>query len=124
MLSHLRERIATALARAQSATLATSGPAGLQALVVPCAASGTQVYLLIPRTSEHLLNLEHDSAAVVVTAEWQVRGRARVASAAECPTTLMRAPNAAWSEVVMVEPTRVSIAQPDGWGAAETIDLD
>lgn len=124
MLSHLRQHITTTLERARSATLATSGPAGLQAQVVPCAAKGVELCLLLPRTSEHLLNLEHDPAVVVATAEWQVSGCARVATAAECPARLLSAPDAAWSEVVIVHPTRVSIAQRVGWGAAETIDLE
>jgi hypothetical protein len=33
-------------------------------------------------------------------------------------------PNAPWSLVVEVHPTRVTIAQRQGWGAAETIDLE
>jgi hypothetical protein len=126
MLNHLREHIAATLARARSATLATSGPAGLQAHVVPCAASGIQLYLLLPRTSDHLLNLEHDRAVVVTTAEWQLSGRARVVTAAECATAqqLLEAPDAPWSVVVEVRPSRVSIAQRGGWGTAETIDLE
>ena len=125
MLNHLRQHIATTLEQARSATLATSGPAGLQAHVVPCMASGIQLYLLLPRTSDHLLNLEHDPAVVVTTAEWQVSGRGRVVTKAECAAALLlEAPNAPWSVVVEVRPTRVAIAQPTGWGAAETIDLE
>ena len=124
MLSHLRQHIARTLENAHSATLATSGPAGLQAHVVPCAASGILLYLLLPRTSDHLLNLEHDPAVVVTTAEWHMSGRARVVAESECPATLLDAPEAPWSNVVLVQPTRVSIVQREGWGAAETIDLE
>lgn len=124
MLGHLRQHIATALAHAQSAALASTGPAGLLAHIVPCAASGVELYLLLPQTSEHLVNLEHDPAVVVATTGWQVSGRARMASAAECPPALLGNPAAAWSQVVVVQPTRVSIAQPEGWGATETIDLE
>ncbi len=124
MLSHLYRHIATTLESAQRATLATSGPAGLQAQVVPCAASGTQLFLLLPRTSDQLLNLEHNPAVVVATAEWQIHGRARIAAAAECPAALLDRPEAPWCSVVLVQPARVSIARRDGWGAAETIDLD
>jgi hypothetical protein len=125
MLNHLRQHIATTLEKACSATLATSGPAGLQAHVVPCAAKGLLLYLLLPRTSDHLLNLEHDPAVVVATAEWQVSGRGRVVTKVEyAPAQLLKAPDAPWSVVVEVRPTRVTIAQCTGWGAAETIDLE
>ena len=125
MLNHLRQHIAATLAPARSATLATSGPAGLQAQVAPCMASDIQLYLLLPRTSDHLLNLEHDPAVVVTTAEWQVFGRARIVTELERPAALLLdAPDAPWSVVVAVQPTRVAIAQRMGWGAAETIDLD
>jgi hypothetical protein len=126
MLNHLRQHIAATLEQARSATLATSGPAGLQAHVVPCAASGVQLYLLLPRTSDHLLNLEHDPAVVVTTAEWQVSGRARIVTEVGCAAALrlLTAPDAPWSVVVEVQPTRVAIAQRTGWGAAETIDLE
>src|SRR6266545_6884657 len=111
MLNHLRQHIAATLEQARSATLATSGPAGLQAQVVPCAASGIQLYLLLPCTSDHLLNLEHDPAVVVTTAKWQLSGRGRVVTEAECAAALLlQAPDAPWSVVIEVQPTRVSIA--------------
>jgi hypothetical protein len=126
MLHHLQQHIAAALQNARSATLATSGPAGLQASVVPCAASGILLYLLLPRTSDQLLNLECDPAVVVTTAEWQVWGQARVLADACCSATklLLEAPDAPWSVVIEVQPARVAIAQRRGWGAAETIDLE
>jgi hypothetical protein len=126
MLNHLRQHVAVTLEKVRSATLATSGPAGLQAQVVPCAASGLLLYLLLPRTSDHLLNLEHDAAVVVTTAEWQVWGQARVVTTVHCSAAmrLLEAPDAPWSAVIEVQPTRVAIAQPTGWGAAETIDLE
>ena len=125
MLKHLREHIAATMEGARSATLATSGPAGLLAHVAPCAANGMQLYLLLPRTSDHLLNLEAEGAVVVTTAEWQVRGRARVLSTIEWPASLAlaEASGARWSVLIEVTPTRVEIAQREGWGAAETIDL-
>jgi hypothetical protein len=126
MLTHLRQRIATTPAPVRSVTLATSGPAGLQAHVFPCIASGIRLYLLLPRTSDHLPNLEHDPLVVVTTAGWQVRGRARILTLAEqsAAGALLDAPDAPWSVVVEVQPTRVAIAQCEGWGTAETIDLE
>src|SRR4029077_16305178 len=100
-------------------------PAGLQAHVVQCAASGIRLYLLLPGTSDHLLNLEFDPSVVVTTAEWQVSGHGRVVTKAACAAAqLLKAPDAPWSVVVEVRPTRVMIAQRTGWGAAETIDLE
>src|SRR3712207_6298913 len=77
MLNHLRQRIAETLAPVRSATLATDGPAGLLAHLLPCAASGTLLYLLVPRTSDHLFNLESHPSVVVATLGWQVHGCAR-----------------------------------------------
>lgn len=126
MRNYLHQHIATVLEQAQHATLVTSGPAGLQAQVVPCVANGIQLYMLLPRTSDQLLNLEYDPAVIVTTAKWQVWGHARVNTIARCPAvaTLLAIPEATWSVVVEVQPTRVAIAQATGWGAAETIDLE
>jgi hypothetical protein len=98
----------------------------VQAQVVPCVASGIQLYLLLPRTSDHLLNLEHDPAVVVTTAEWQMHGRAQVLDRVGlgAAVSLLDAPDAPWCVVLEVRPTRVAIARREGWGAAETIDLD
>jgi hypothetical protein len=124
MLRHLQERIAAALHAPCSATLASSGPAGLQAQIVPCAARGMVLYLLVPRTSDQLLNVEHDGAVVVTTTHWHMQGCARVVARAGCPEELLSHPEAAWSTVVAVQPAKVSIAQRAGWGAAETIDVE
>jgi hypothetical protein len=126
MLNHLREQIAAMLEGVRSATLATSGPAGLQAHVLLCVAGGIQLYLLLPRTSDHLLNLEHDPAVVVTTADWQMHGRARVLDRFAVPAaaSLLDAPDAPWCVVIEVQPRRVAIAQPEGWGATLTIDLE
>jgi len=126
MLAYLRQHVATTLAPAASATLATSGPAGLQADLFPCVARGTLLYLLLPCTSDQLLNLDSDSQVVVTAAGWQVRGRARVLDSTDQPAIglLMDEPGAPWSLVVEVHPTRVTIAQRQGWGVAETIDLE
>jgi hypothetical protein len=89
-------------------------------------ARGTLLYLLLPCTSDQLLNLDSDPQVVVTAAGWQVRGWARVLDSADQPAigVLMDEPGAHWSLVVEVHPTRVTIAQRQGWGAAETIDLE
>ena len=73
--------------------------------------------MLLPCTSDHLVNLEHDPTVALTTDLWQVHGRARVLRAAEhCPAAmiLLEAPDGAWSVVVEVQPTRVAIAQREG----------
>jgi hypothetical protein len=126
MLTHLRQHIATILAPTRRATLATHGPAGLQADLFPCVAHDLLLYMLLPCTSDHLVNLEHEQPVVVTTAEWHVRGRARALGQAEQPAAaaLLDTPDAPWSVVVEVRPSRVTIARRAGWGAAETIDLE
>lgn len=126
MLHQFHQHIGAALARERRATLATCGPAGLQAQVLTCAASGLRVYLLLPRTSDQLLNLESAPEAVVATAAWTVRGQARVCAIGECPhgLGLWDAPEAPWSVAVEVASRRVTIAHPEGWGASETVDVE
>jgi hypothetical protein len=125
MLEDLRHRAAIALARASEATVATYGPAGLQADLVPCAALGLRLYLLVPSTSEHLLNLETNPDVVVATATWRVHGRGHGLATAKRPPIAALANNssAPWSVWVEVAPVRLTIAQQHGWGAAETIDI-
>jgi hypothetical protein len=73
-----------------------------------------------------LLNLAASPDLVVTTQGWQVRGRGRVISAAERAALPSFADNAGaqWSVIVEVTPTRVDIAQQEGWGAAETFDVN
>jgi hypothetical protein len=124
MLNHLRQRVTETLSAARTATLSTHGAAGIQANVFPCECLDLCLYLLVPRASDHLFNLEHNPEVVVTTETWQVRGAARIAP--DCPgeLTLLQQPDAAWSEVVMVRPTRLQIEWPGGSGHAETIDID
>jgi hypothetical protein len=124
MLNHLRQRVTETLSAAKAATLSTHGAAGIQANVFPCESVDLGLYLLIPRTSDHLFNLEYNPEVVVTTETWQVRGVACVAP--DCPDglALLQQPDAAWCEVVAVRPTRLQIEWPGGSGHAETIDID
>jgi len=123
MLNHLRQRVTETLSAARTATLSTHGAAGIQANVFPCEAVDLCLYLLLPRTSDHLFNLEHNPEVVVTTEAWQVRGVARVAPEHPAGLALLQQPDAAWCEVVMIRPTRLQIERPDGSGHAETIDI-
>ena len=124
MLNHLRERVTEALAGVSTATLSTHGAAGIQANVFACEAIDLALYLLIPRTSDHLFNLEQNPDVVITTDTWQVRGVAYIAPERPDGLALLQQPDAAWCEVVMVRPTRLQIEPQGGLGHAETIDID
>ena len=125
MLDHLSRRVVACLAQARSVTLATCGPAGLQAGVFPCEAHGMRLYLRVPRTSDHLLNLESQASAIATTDAWRLDGRARAILPSEFPAglTLLSTPDAGWSEIVELYPTRLQVASPSGWGFSEAIDI-
>jgi hypothetical protein len=125
MLEYLRRRACGALAAAGEALLATCGPAELQASRVACEARDLTLYLLVPRTSDHLFNLEHDRAVVIVTPQWELRGEGRVVSGLDRDgdLALARRAEAAWSEMVAVRVQRLHL-NADGAKPAETIDLE
>ncbi len=133
MLDYARQRVIDALRVPRSAVLATSGPAGVQAGEFRCEADGLDLYLLLPRTSDHLFNLEQQPGVTLLTAGWELKGEARVLPpGAPChDLELLKelGAGAAWSEwyaLVRVAPHQLSIrreaAQPR-WGNVETIDL-
>jgi hypothetical protein len=125
MLEELRYRAATALTWPRTATVVTYGPAGLQADLVPCAAQDLHLFLLVPSTSEHLLNLEANPELVLTTATWRARGRGRKLSVGERPAivALSDNPTAPWCVWLEVALTRLTITHMHGWGATETIDI-
>ncbi len=92
--------------------------------VYPCRAVGTLIYLCVPRTSDHLVNLEADDEAVVTTAGWQARGKARRLLEHPAELGFETAAEARWCEIVEMRPSRVQMERARGWGAVETIDLD
>jgi len=124
MLNHLRQRVIETLSTARTATLSTHGAAGIQANVFPCEVVDLCLYLLVPRTSDHLFNLEQNPEVAVTTETWQVRGVARIAGEYPAGLALLQQPDAGWCEVVAVCPTRLQIERSGGPGHAETIDID
>jgi hypothetical protein len=126
MLDYLRQRVSRLLAHTGTAILATSGPAGVQANAFVCESIGMLLYMLVPRTSDHLLNLEADPTAVATTAQWHARGIARIVPPEALPVDLMllQHPDAPWCVVVELRPVRVEASRPSGWGPSETIDVD
>jgi hypothetical protein len=124
MLNHLRQRVIETLSAAKAATLCTHGAAGIQANVFPCESVDLGLYFLVPRTSDHLFNMEYNPEVVVTTETWQVRGIARIAPERPVGLALLQQPDVLWCEVVMVRPMRLQIEWPGGSGHAETIDID
>ncbi len=123
MLDHLRQRIAEALARTPAATLASHGPAGLQASVLPCRNDGATLYVLVPLHSEHLVNLSESPDVVVVSPGWQLRGAGRVIPHAGRGEMFAGHPDARWSEIVEIQARRVDLLRPGGSDIVETIDV-
>jgi hypothetical protein len=126
MLEHLRQRVIQTLATAHNVTLSTFGPAGLQSSRLPCEALETQLYLLIPRTSDLLFNIEDHPSVVVVNNEWNLSGQARVLSPGDYPPclNLAHSPDVSWSRVVEIRPTRLNIHAPGQATSSETIDIE
>lgn len=126
MLDHLRRRVIESLNATKSATLSTYGAAELQAALLPCESLGLRLYILLPATSDHLLNLKTSPEVVVTSADWQLRGAAVVLETADYPEglALLLRPGAKWSRLMEIKPYRVHIRRQNGWGFSETIDID
>lgn len=126
MLDHLRQRVIETLATVRSATLSTYGPAELQATLLACEPIDMCLYLLLPATSDHVLNLESQPEAVVTTSDWQLRGLALMLDRADYPShlSLYRKPEAQWSRLIEFRPTQLHIRRRNGWGYSETIDIE
>lgn len=126
MLLHLRARVAEVLGGTQQVMLATCGPGDIQAGVFPCEARGVRLYVLLPRTSDHLFNLEFSPDVVAATHSWLLRGHARVLAAGLPPAGLHLGEFEDGCRSVMVEvtPLRLQIASEAGGPYVETIDVD
>ncbi len=125
MLDYARQRASEALRIPRSAVLATSGPAGIQAGEFPCEAIDLDLYLLLPKTSDHLFNLEHDSTVTLLTAGWELKGQAQIIppGVSDLKLDLLREPGTDWCVLVRIDPWQMQIRREEGWGNIETIDL-
>ncbi|MDP2949087.1 MAG: hypothetical protein Q8P22_06075 [Chloroflexota bacterium] len=125
MLRQLRQRASEALSTARQIVLSAFGPADIQAEVLPCESVGLALYVLVPRTSDLLFNLESRTLVVVTADTWQARGMARLLTPHEYPDRLdiARTPEASWSEMVEIRPTRLQLRPPHGQAQGETIDI-
>jgi hypothetical protein len=125
MLEHLRRSLNEALSGVRRATVSTYGPAGLQASALPCEWREPCLYALVPRASDQRFNLE-SSAEIVVSADgWQVTGYARILDAGDGPDSLslLTAPEAAWSDLAEIKPSRAQLFEAAGRNGAQTIDF-
>jgi hypothetical protein len=123
MLDHLQQRIVETLAAARTVTLATYGPASIRANVFPCEAGSDGLYLLVPRTSDHLFNIESNPSVVATTENWQLYAIAEPLMVCPGEMRLGNQPDAAWSAVVRLAPVRLHIAPVGQPGCSETIDV-
>ena len=124
MLEHLRQRVIELLAGVRAVTLTTSGAAGLQASRLPCQAVETELYVLVPRASDHLFNLESQPDVVVIDDSWNMKGQARLAPPATWPAELRQQAEAQWSNVVAIHPARLNLLCRETGSPVETIDFD
>jgi hypothetical protein len=138
MLDYARQHAITALSQPGRVILVTSGPAGVQAGEFPCEAKDLVLYLLMPRTSDHLFNLEHNPTVSLLSAGWELKGEATllVASSVAASTSmpadgapafdlvLLKDPAAPWCVLLRIDPVCIQIKREGGWGNIETIDLN
>lgn len=123
-MDHLRQRVAEMLSKRERVTLGTCGPAGPQVSVVPCRAAGAVLYLLLPRFSDHLFNLEQREEVVAITPEWELRGNARALAGSPEALGNWGETGCRWEVVVEIQPARLQVFATDGWSYVETIDIE
>ncbi len=125
MFDYAQQRALEVLGTPHTAVLVTTGPAGVQVGEFPCAASGLRIDLLVPRTSDHLFNLEHNTTVTLLIARCEVMGTAQIVSreAVDVAGDLLRNPAANWCVCVRVDVLQVQLRNEAGWGNRETIDL-
>jgi hypothetical protein len=126
MNSFVKQRVMQILSQADAATLSTVGPAGLLAGNVACEAWDGKLYLMLPQTSDHLVNLEASSEVVASSTAWIVYGLAGLIEREKLPPglKLLENPDAPWTAWLEVVPRRVQLVRPGNWAFLETYDLD
>jgi hypothetical protein len=135
MLDHLHKKAAQTLASVRSVILSSYGPADIQSSRVSCTSQDVTLYVFIPHSSDHLLNLENRPGVVAATEEWDLHGTARVLTLNEIPIGIQpyedctdpskpaTSTNSAWECVVEIRPVRLNLHAPTGQGNLETIDF-
>ena len=113
-----RKRLDTHLSEFEQVVLVTCGPAGPQAGQVACQMQDSQLVLCVPRTSDHLFNLEANTEVVVLSPGWELHGTGHLAET--CPVLALND----WQAAVCITPTRLHILDEDGQKITETIDFE
>ncbi len=126
MLDYAHQRAKEALKLPRQAVFVTQGPAGIQASQVQCQAVDLILYLLVPKTSDHLFNLESESSVVLLAAGLDLKGNAQVIpiDSLDFELELLKNPQAGWCVLVRVEPIHLHIHRAEGWGNLESIDVN
>jgi hypothetical protein len=124
MLEHLRQRVIGTLAGVTTVTLTTNGAAGLQASHLPCQASGILLYVFVPRSSDHLFNLESQPEVVVLDEIWSLKGQALILAPSGWPPALRARAKSEWTVVLEIRPTQITLVCPATGSPTETIDID
>jgi len=112
MNTHLRERVETLIQQYTEVTLGTCGQAGPQISFVSCELRDHDLFLYVPRNSDHLFNLEGQPEIVLLTPMWKLDGQAVLADDVAAPY--------GWQTAVHVHPRRFTILAADG---QSTIDF-
>jgi hypothetical protein len=125
MINYARERAIEILKTAHTAVLATVGLTGVKASEFPCESVGMVLYLLVPKTSDHLFNLEQDKRVALHSKQWEITGKALVLSENEKRFRLSRFSKIEkkWYVIVKIIPNQIQVLRQEGWGPYETIDL-
>jgi hypothetical protein len=128
MLDKLRAEALAIIAATPWCLLSTTGPAGVQASMVECVVHDGCVYALVPSTSDHLFNIEHDTQVVLTTAMWQLRGAALELQEADgrrgaAPRGLAQGAGRRGLTVVELFPLRMQIEPGVQKSYRETIDF-
>ncbi len=120
MLNYARQRAIDALKIPHKVILATCGPAGVEVGEVACQAVGLDLYLRLPRTSDHLFNLEQHPAVALLAPQWKLKGLASIAQPDASPGP------EEWDILIQVQPLQMQIfrerSRPQS-GISETIDF-
>lgn len=135
MLDHLRQKAAQTLASVDSVIFSSFGPADIQISRVASESDDLTLYVFIPSSSDHLLNLECRREVVIAVDEWELQGTARLVASDEIPAVInlsgystnpnrpFCARNQTWGCTVEIRPTRLTFHSPIGQGNIETIDF-
>lgn len=122
-MDYARQRAEQIMTFTRRVILITNGPAGVQASECACEICGLVIYLLVPRTSDHLFNLETEPGVILLAGRWMAKGKAVLVWSAPRDLEIMKTTGAEWCQLVLLRPDEIQILRLDGWGSIESIDL-